>query len=156
MTPGIIPLTSIPGWPTPLAGIMQQLPVAAFLSPNGLNVADVTTAENYLSTYAGSTAQLSWNQQQHQAQLNALLEHKLDLVAFICAEANSSMDATNVATTLLATVADNYRSLRAQISAATSLGQLQAINIYQGWPRSPVMSSPMHPRSEGLDRYSLL
>jgi hypothetical protein len=136
MAPGIIPVTSIPGWPTPLAGIMQQLPVAAFLSPNGLNVADVPTAEDYLSTYSGSAAQLSWNQQQLQAQLDALLDDKSDLVAFICAGTNSSLTATNVGG-FLASITNNYRSLRAQISAATSLAQLQAININQGWPSNP-------------------
>jgi hypothetical protein len=136
MTPGVIPVTSIPGWPTPLAGILQQLPVAAFLSPNGLNVADVATAEDYLSTYSGSAAQLSWNQQQLQAQLDALLDDKFDLVAFIRGGTNSFLTATNVGT-VLATITNHYRSLRVQISSATSLAQLQAININQGWPSNP-------------------
>lgn len=62
-TPGILPVTSIPGWPAPLAGVMEGLVqvTPCFVSPDGLHVSDVNAAQAFLTAFAGSDAQLAHN-----------------------------------------------------------------------------------------------
>lgn len=71
-----------------------------------------------------------------QSQLDALLDNNFDLKAFIRAGTATSITGTNVGT-FLATICNNYRTLRASIAAATTVAQLNAININAGWPSNP-------------------
>jgi hypothetical protein len=86
--------------------------------------------------YANSATQLQWNKAQLQTSLDALLDKNFDLKAFIRAGTSSAITAANVGT-FLAQITNNYRSLRTQIAAATTMTQLQAININAGWPGNP-------------------
>jgi hypothetical protein len=70
------------------------------------------------------------------ADLDALLDNNFDLKAFIRAGTSSAVTAANVGT-FLAQITNNYRSLRSQIAAATTVAQLQAIDINAGWPGNP-------------------
>lgn len=138
MTAGIIPVTSIPGWPNLSDGILQHLAAITpcFVSPDGLHVGDVTAAQSFLSAFSGSATELSHWQSKTQTALDALLDNNFDLKAFIRAGTASSITAANVGT-FLATITNNYRGLRAQIAAATTVAQVQAININAGWPNNP-------------------
>lgn len=80
-TPGILPITSLPGWPTPAAGVMGGLATAlqaagvvgtVFISPDGIHVPDVTTAQNFLSAYTGSAAELAFSKNAKLDQLAAI------------------------------------------------------------------------------------
>jgi hydrogenase maturation factor len=71
-----------------------------------------------------------------QAALDLLLDMNFDLKAFIRAGTSTTVTGTNVGT-FLATICDNYRTIRASIAAATTLTQLNAININSGWPANP-------------------
>ena len=59
----ILPITTIPGWPIPLPGVIEALQAAmqCFISPDGLHVADAATAQGVLGSYVGSAAQLTFN-----------------------------------------------------------------------------------------------
>lgn len=134
----ILPITSIPGWPAPPSGVIEGLNTvtACFISPEGLHVGDITAAQTFLSSYVGSATQLSYNQSQKQAALDTLFNANFDLAKFIRGGTISTVTAANVGT-FLATITNNYRSLRAQIAAASSVAALNAININAGWPANP-------------------
>jgi hypothetical protein len=144
MTVGIIPVTNIPGWPIPVAGVRESVDAAlvaagfgiSTIAPDGLHVGDIATANSVLSTYVGSATELSWNQTQKQAALDALLNNNFDLKAFIRAGTLTTVTATGVGT-FLATINNNYRSLRSQIAAAANVAAVNAININSGWPSNP-------------------
>ena len=70
------------------------------------------------------------------ANLKSGFEANFNLVTFIENGTVSNLTAAQVGT-FLATIANNYRSLRAQIAAATTVAQVQAININSGWPSNP-------------------
>lgn len=144
MASGILSVTSIPGWPVPSSGVREGLDTAlqaagfspAFISPDGLNVGDVTAAQNFLSAYVGSASELSFNKTKKQTALDALFDANFDLAKFIRGGTSTTITATNVGT-FLATITNNYRSLRAQIAAASTLAILNAINLNSGWPSNP-------------------
>jgi hypothetical protein len=63
MTQGILPITSLPGWPSPPDGILNQLAAVTpcFVSPDGLHVGDVDAANAFLTSFVGSATQLAHN-----------------------------------------------------------------------------------------------
>jgi hypothetical protein len=77
-TPGILPIASLPGWPQPIAGVMAGLAAITpcFVSPDGLHVGDTVAAQNFLSAYAGSASELTFNQAQQQTALATLFGSK--------------------------------------------------------------------------------
>jgi len=97
-----------------------------------------TTADQIATAY--TTFQQSWPlaffQAQYQAKLDAFFDANFDLKAFIRAGSSTTVTGTNVGN-FLATITNNYRTLRAQITAATTVAQVQAVNINSGWPANP-------------------
>jgi hypothetical protein len=75
-------------------------------------------------------------QQQKQAALDALLDNNFDLKAFIRGGTSTLISGVNVGV-FLATIANNYRTLRASIANAGSVATVNAININSGWPANP-------------------
>lgn len=71
-----------------------------------------------------------------QAALMALFTQNFNLQQFIINGTAATVTATQVGT-FLATITNNFRSLRASIAAATTVSQLNAININAGWPSNP-------------------
>lgn len=71
-----------------------------------------------------------------QAQLDAILGADVDIIVMVQNGSVTTLTGTQVAT-FLANSTNNYRSLRAQIAAATTAAQVQAININAGWPANP-------------------
>jgi hypothetical protein len=71
-----------------------------------------------------------------QAQLDSAFNAKFDLAAFIRAGTVTTVTAAGVGT-FLATITNNYRTLRAAIAAAPTIAALTAININAGWPANP-------------------
>jgi hypothetical protein len=144
MASGVISPTLIPGWPTPVFGVRETLDQdlinagfgGSILSPDGIHVGDVTIAQNSLNTYVGSAKELSFNQSAKQAALDTYLNTNFNLVAFIRAGTVTSVTGTQLAN-FLATINNNYRTLRAQIAAATTVAQVNAINVNSGWPSNP-------------------
>jgi hypothetical protein len=136
---GVIAVTNIPGWPTPTAGVMETLAALLLVSeirPDGLHVSDTALASSTLSTYGGSASELSWNKTQKQAALDAFFDANFDLKAFIRAGSATNVTGAGVGT-FLATITNNYRSLRASIAAAANVAAVNAINISSGWPSNP-------------------
>jgi len=111
------------------------LTVSCSSNSQTVTLAAGSTYAQCLSAYA-TIAPLSEGQAWLQAQLDDLLDNHFDLPKFIRAGTSTTVTATNVGT-FLATIVDNYRTLRAQIAAATSFAQLNAININSGWPSNP-------------------
>jgi hypothetical protein len=144
MTSGVLSPTLIPGWPMPLGGVRETLDTAlsnagfhaSAMRPDGLAVADVTLTQNHFNTYAGSSTELEWNRSSLQSQLDADFDINFNLPAFIRAGTVTPVTGTQVAN-FLATITSNYRSKRSDISTATTLAQLNAININAGWPANP-------------------
>lgn len=144
-TPGTILYSAVPGWPSPASGLFSAcedaLAAAGFntrveLSPDGVRVSDIPTVTAVLQSYVGGAEQLNFSKAQKQAALDALFDANFDLAKFIRGGTSTSITATNVGT-FLATITNNYRSLRAQISTASTLAILNGINISSGWPSNP-------------------
>jgi hypothetical protein len=68
--------------------------------------------------------------------LNVFLNANGQLPVMIAAGSSTSLTGTQFGT-FLATAANNYRTLRAAINAATTVTQLNAINVLAGWPSNP-------------------
>lgn len=145
MAPGIIPYSSVPGWPSPPVGLFETCEsalastgFASFVSrgPDGVMVSDVATVNAVLASYAGSALELSYNKTQKQTALDVLFDANFDLAKFIRGGTSTTITAANVGT-FLATITNNYRSLRAQIANASTLAILNAVNINSGWPANP-------------------
>lgn len=81
-------------------------------------------------------ASLPGAKQAMQLALDAMFDAQFDLKAFIRGGTISTVTAVQVGS-FLAQITNNYRSLRSQISAATTVAQVQAININAGWPANP-------------------
>ena len=143
MPAGTIPYSAFPS-PIP-AGLFEAvetaLSAAGFVprcdrAPDGLHVSDMGTATTALSNYAGSAAQLAFVKTQKQTALDAVFDANFDLSKFIRGGASTNITAANVGT-FLATITNNYRSLRASISGAANVSAVNAININSGWPANP-------------------
>jgi hypothetical protein len=120
----------------------QRDGTALFISDDGQNlqqieVSDKTPAQ-ITADYATfqATWSLSWWQNYVQRQLDALLTVNLDFPGLVRAGSLTSVTGANIGT-FLSTVCNNYRTLRASIAAATTVSQVQAININSGWPNNP-------------------
>ncbi len=96
------------------------------------------TPSQIIADYAAfqATWPLTWWKSSRQGDLDTLLDANFDLKAFIRAGMATNVTAAGVGT-FLATICNNYRSLRAQISAAVTIADIQSININSGWPANP-------------------
>jgi hypothetical protein len=103
--------------------------------PTEFELGQVLAASISLLQVTTSTS-LAIQQALKQAQLDALLATKADTVGMVQGGQSSTTTGTGVANYLSAST-NNYRSLRAQIAAATTAAQVQAININGGWPSNP-------------------
>lgn len=127
---------------SPLLGLMETIEAAGHVvvvSPSGWEVKDAATAaavQNIINSYAGSASQLSYTKTQKQAALDAAFNANFDLAAFIRGGTATNVTSANVGT-FLATITNNYRSLRAQITAAASVAAVNSINLNSGWPNNP-------------------
>ncbi len=145
MAAGIILTSQITGYPNLPLGIMDAVKSALLaagfspniaVSPNGISVSDVTTALNAFNSYSGSASELQFWKTKQQAALDAVFDANFDLAKFIRGGTITTITATNIGT-FLATITNNYRTLRANIAAAASVAAVQAININSGWPSNP-------------------
>lgn len=98
-------------------------------------IAANSTASQITTAYQ-SVAPVSEGKSDLQTQLDAFLDQLMNFNAFIRAGTSTTVTGTNVGT-FLATICNNYRTLRASITAATTWAGLNAININSGWPANP-------------------
>lgn len=110
--------------------------IAVSQGPDGWHVSDAAAFQSFAASYSGSASQLSWTRSKRQAELDALFDANFDLAKFIRGGTATTITAANVGT-FLATITNNYRSLRAQITAAATMTALNAINVNTGWPSNP-------------------
>ena len=145
MAAGIIQTSQITGYPNLPLGIIDAVKAALVtagfspsiaISPSGISVSDITTALNAFNSYTGSASELQFWKNKQQAALDALFDANFDLSKFIRGGTITTITATNVGT-FLATITNNYRTLRTNIAAATTVALVQAININSGWPSNP-------------------
>lgn len=141
MAKGTIPVTNIPGWPSPPDGVMEACENAVAngyvtITPNGIETTDTTAVQNVLSSFVGSATQLSLAKTRKQAALDDAFDKNFDLTKFIRGGTVTTITAANIGN-FLATITNNYRSLRAQIANAATMTALNAININAGWPSNP-------------------
>ena len=145
MAAGYIASTLIPGWPSPVIGVMEQLYQtlhdAGFintpaLAPEGLYVPDISISTSFLASYVGSASELSFHKTLKQSELDAFFDANFVLTEFIRNGTSTSITGANVGA-FLAQITNNYRSLRIQIQAATAVAQVDAINVKSGWPANP-------------------
>lgn len=73
---------------------------------------------------------------QKQTVLDEQFDNKFDLAKFIRGGNSTTITANNVGT-FLATITNNYRSLRASIAAAATVDAVVAIDLTAGWPGNP-------------------
>lgn len=142
-TPGTIPYSSLPS-PIPSGLFLAcetALANAGFSTlvsraPEGIIVADVPTVTAAISAYAGSAAELAYHKAAKQLALDTAFNANFDLAAFIRGGTASNVTAAQVGT-FLATITNNYRSMRAAIANAANVATVDAINIASGWPSNP-------------------
>lgn len=143
MGAGIIPYANVPH-PIPdglFLACEAALVAAGFsatvaLAPDGIHVADVSTVTATMTSYAGSAAELAYHKAIQQAALDAIFSANFDLAAFIRSGTTVGITGVQVGT-FLATITNNYRTLRAAIANATTVAQISAINVTAGWPNNP-------------------
>lgn len=145
MAAGTIAYASIPGWPSPAAGLFEAceaaLATAGFSTvvsraPDGLHVSDVATVNTAMAAYSGGAAQLAYAKAQKQAALDTLLDNNFDLKAFIRAGTASNI-ALGAVDAFLRAIANNYRSKRTSIAGAANVAAVTAIDVTAGWPANP-------------------
>lgn len=71
-----------------------------------------------------------------QAQLDAFFNAHFDLASFIRDGTVTTVTATQVGT-FLATITNNYRTIRANKDAAGTIAAAMAIDVTAGWPSNP-------------------
>lgn len=71
-----------------------------------------------------------------QVALDTLFSANFDIAGFIRGGAATGITGAGIGN-FLATITNNYRTLRASIAAAPNVAALNAINIYSGWPANP-------------------
>ena len=144
MAAGHIPHSLLPGWPSPIAGVRENLDFVlkdngvgvSALSPDGIWVGDVQIATDFLSTYNGSAIEVVWYKKRKLINLDEQFDKNFDLAKFIRNGTATNITAANVGT-FLAAITNNYRSLRAAINAASDIAAVNAINLNSGWPSNP-------------------
>lgn len=109
--------------------------VVAPAAPAGVDTVTpaLTGAESVGDNMANN---LAYAQAVKQGALDAFLDANFDFKAFIRAGTTTTLTGAQVGT-FIATIANNYRSLRAQIAAASTVAAVNAININSGWPANP-------------------
>lgn len=101
---------------------------------DGYRVTDVNGASAIIN--GGSGGWLAVAKTIKQAELDAFLNDHFDLLAFIRGGSNASVTGNNVST-FLANITNNYRSIRASISAQTTVAGVASIGVTSGWPNNP-------------------
>jgi hypothetical protein len=141
----LIPYNSFTSWPPADGGWTvasdQALQTAGFapgvgIAPEGVYASDPNTVINTVNNYSGSAAQLTWNKNNKQRDLDNYLDTHFDLLAFIRDGTVTTTTGVNVSNFLSNTV-NNYRILRNNISNAPNVGAVNAIDVTQGWPSNP-------------------
>jgi hypothetical protein len=89
----------------------------------------------YWATTPPSTV-LAVAQAQKQARLDQILNDHVDIGGLVRDGTVTTITGTQVSN-FLASGTNNYRSLRAQIAAATTAAQANAIDVTAGWPANP-------------------
>jgi len=145
MPAGNIPVSSIPGWPTPPEGYMAACQTSLdnagikgnlFLSPQGLHTPDVANTTAVLNGYVGSSAELTYAKDTRKRSLYDLVDNYYDLRALADGNTTTNLSANTVGT-YLANVGNNYRTKKAAINAAATVAAVNAVNINTGWPAYP-------------------
>lgn len=106
------------------------------VAPDGVYADDQAAVSALLASYAGSPGQLAWAKRVKQAALDDQFDQHFDLAKFIRGGTVATVTAAQVGS-FLATITNNYRSLRTSIAAASTVAAVQAINIAGGWPSNP-------------------
>ena len=106
------------------------------LAPDGLHCSDATLVLSAIAAYVGSATELADAKATKQAALDALLDQNFDFKAFIRAGTATGITGANIGT-FLATITNNYRTLRSAIASASTVQNVQAVNINSGWPNNP-------------------
>lgn len=144
MTAGYISPTLLPGWPVPSIGSRETLDAklanakvsTSIMAPEGLFVGDTALATSTLAAYPGSADELNWHKQIKQAALDSYFDGNFDPSAFVRGGTVTNVTAAQ-AGNFTAQWTNNYRKLRSQISAGTTIAIVDAIDVTAGWPSNP-------------------
>lgn len=121
------------------AGLIETLEAAGHLvlrDPTGWLVDNAAAVQAVITGYSGSAGELTYWKAQRQAVLDDQFDQHFDLAKFIRGGTVTTVTAAQVGS-FLATITNNYRSLRASIASASTVAAVQAINIAGGWPSNP-------------------
>jgi hypothetical protein len=110
---------------------------SSYTPPSGMILAvyNASTFAAAVTTWNNSLTLSQW-QAIWQSNLDIFLDQFMNLNAFIRAGTLTNVTGTQVGN-FLATICNNYRTLRASIAAAATPAAVQAININSGWPANP-------------------
>ena len=126
--------------PSPIpAGLIPTIEAAGHWlinDPTGWHTDNAAAVQAITSSYVGSATELAFHKVQAQAVLDATFNASFDLAAFIRAGTAVAITGTQVGT-FLATITNNYRTLRASIANAATVAAVNAINPSSGWPANP-------------------
>jgi hypothetical protein len=123
----------------PPAGLKEAIEHAGHAvshAPEGWLVDDAAAVQAIISAYSGSATELGYWQRRRQAELVIEYERRTDPLVIADGATDTSVTAATLGGYQAACV-NNYRSLKAQIAAATTASGLQAINPLSGWPAFP-------------------
>ncbi len=137
MASGIIAYANLPS-PLPPEIHIQLAAIGITVSsrPDGVFVSDIAGAQAFYAAYSGSSTELTYAKVQKQTALDDFFNAHFDLAAFIRGGTTTGITGAQVGT-FLATIANNYRTLKASIAAAANVAAVAAINVQSGWPNNP-------------------
>lgn len=133
-----MPVITSPPVSVPL-GLKEAIEAAGHFvtsAPEGWIVDDAVAVQAIITGYVGSARELTFHKAAKQAALDEALDANFDLKAFIRAGTATGITGAQVGA-FLAAILNNYRTLRASITAAATVAAVNAINIAGGWPTNP-------------------
>lgn len=134
---GIIAYVNLPAnLPPEVFDRLANTGVQCVRAPDGVHVSDISAATAFINSYVGSATELAYHKVVAQQALDDWFDAHFDLAKFIRGGSAVNITAANVGT-FIATITNNYRTLRASITAAATVAAVNAINVNGGWPSNP-------------------
>ena len=138
-TPGIISLASLPSpIPPGLAETAESEGLTWILAPDGLHTNDTTQMQALLTAVQSSptTATLAYWQALTQTALDSFYQTNFNFDFLVRGGQSTTITGAQIGSAI-ATIVNNYRSIRASIAQASTIAAVQAINVTSGWPSNP-------------------
>ena len=122
--------------PEGLPEALSEVGIIFWIDPAGLNFPDSETlllAKELINSYAGSEAELIHWKIKKQEMLDFQLDVNFSFTTFVRNGTKIGITSNDILT-FFSTITSNYRTLRENITNASTIAQVQGIDVSLGWP----------------------